>query len=206
MIIKMSWQAGALALLLIHGSEAQERPAVMVDISACIDLPSSAARTACYEALADEARARRSAAGALSSSTLAVEPEPAARQGVATSVDNKRTDGTHHVESSDATGTDIESRAVANFGTSVSKPIASLVDGEEGQAELRDRIAELGEREPGRMLITLASGQVWYQSFSGRINLRKGMDVRIYPSPLGSSFRLAGTEGNTGFIQVKRVK
>src|SRR5690606_31006763 len=91
---------------------------------------------------------------------------------------------------------------VDDFGK-VSAGQAQVIADSAGTQELHDTIAGLQEREPGRWLITLESGQVWYQTNSGRIRLRKGMEVRIYPSPLGGSFRLAGTDSTTGFVQVQ---
>lgn len=69
----------------------------------------------------------------------------------------------------------------------------------------RDRIVDLREREPGKWLITLESGQQWYQVESKRYALGKGMDVRIYPGLFGSSWRLSADELK-GFVQVQRVK
>lgn len=69
----------------------------------------------------------------------------------------------------------------------------------------RDRIVDLREREPGKWLITLESGQQWYQVESKRYALGKGMDVRIYPGLFGSSWRLSADELK-GFVQVRRVK
>jgi hypothetical protein len=67
-------------------------------------------------------------------------------------------------------------------------------------------ITDLRQREPNRWLITLESGQTWYQSNSERFRLVKGMAVKIYPSPLHGSWRLARDDGKeTGFIQVQRV-
>lgn len=187
---RANWYLGAVALAIgvISNSQAQDRPAVMVDISACIDLPSRAARNTCYEEVADVARALRDPGPSQPPAAAAVEPRRAAAPEVS------------------AAPAETAGNAVASFGTATPAEAASVVDGAEGEAELHDRITDLQEREPGRWLITLASGQVWYQSNSGRIRLRKDMEVRIYPSPLGGSFRLAGIEGSTGFIQVTRVK
>lgn len=192
MTTKANCYLGAIALAIgVIGNsqaQAQDRPAVLVDISACIELPSRAARNTCYEAVADEARALRIPVATEPPATAVVEQVPAAPPLLS------------------AAPRETADKAVENFGTSTPAEAASVVDGAEGQAELHDRITNLQEREPGRWLITLASGQVWYQSNSRRIRLRKDMEVRIYPSPLGGSFRLAGIEGSTGFIQVTRVK
>jgi hypothetical protein len=46
---------------------------------------------------------------------------------------------------------------------------------------------------------------VWQQSFTGSYNLREGMDVRIYRSKWGASYRLSA-QGLNGFIQVERIR
>lgn len=69
----------------------------------------------------------------------------------------------------------------------------------------RDKITELREREPGRFLITLASGQQWLQVESKRYRMRTGQDVRIYPGLFSGSWRMSA-DGINGFIQVERIK
>ncbi len=93
--------------------------------------------------------------------------------------------------------------AVSEFGLESSK--AEIASNDDGDAELHDTIAELEEREPGRWLVTLVSGQVWYQETTGRVRLKKGMKVRLYPSSFGKSYRLAADEINA-VIQVRRIK
>ena len=58
---------------------------------------------------------------------------------------------------------------------------------------------------PGEGFIDVDGGQVWYQINSKRFRLREGMQVRIYPSPFGGSFRLSASNMN-GFIQVRRIQ
>jgi hypothetical protein len=123
-----------------------------VDIGPCMDIKDGSERMRCYDALADEVRAR--------------------------------------------------SETVRSFGK---ESPARVVDTEEGHEELHDRIEALRMNPPGRWIVTLASGQVWRQSFTGSYNLRKGMDVRIYRSKWGNSYRLSA-QGLNGFIQVERVK
>lgn len=97
----------------------------------------------------------------------------------------------------------VNDEALAAFGRAATPQV---VQDENGQDELLDRIVDMREREPGRWLFTLASGQRWIQTNSGRIPLRKGMDVRIYPSPLGGSYRMAAQSEGRGFVQVQRVE
>lgn len=102
---------------------------------------------------------------------------------------------------------DAAAAQVQAFGRSDPATAARVQNNADGEAELFDEIVELRERVPGRYLFTLASGQVWYQDNSQRMRLRKGMRVRIYPSPLGGSWRMARADGEqSGFVQVTRVE
>jgi hypothetical protein len=191
-------QAIAAVMLLTIGNRpfaAQEVPAqVMVNIAPCIAIAGEDARLACFDALvADSVDADPASGSVVSASpptpvTVATPaPVPVLRVPESTTA---------------ASGPD----AVESFG--VQTPEGARVQANtEGDMVLYDRIAKVEEREPGRWLITLASGQRWYQSNSQRLRLRVGMDVRIYPSPLGGSFRMARNDGeSTGFIQVSRVQ
>ncbi len=89
-----------------------------------------------------------------------------------------------------------------NFGRgSTSK----VIENAEGQEELIDVVTELTQAKPNMWLIRLASGQVWRQTHSRRYNLRKGDEVRIYPTQWGENYRLE-TERLSGFIQMLRVE
>lgn len=92
---------------------------------------------------------------------------------------------------------------IQEFGKQAPGP--RLVKDSEGGTELIDYISALQQREPDRWLITLASGQVWYQLNSKRYRLREGMEIKIYPSPLKGSYRLSARNVN-GFIQVERIR
>jgi len=82
---------------------------------------------------------------------------------------------------------------------------ARVLETDDGEKELVDLVARLDEKVPNQWEITLESGQVWYQINSKRFRLREGMQVRIYPSPFGGSFRLSASNMN-GFIQVRRIQ
>ncbi len=94
----------------------------------------------------------------------------------------------------------VEENAVESFGRE-----ARVVVNMDGQDELQDVITELLEANPNMWLIRLASGQVWRQTHSKRLNLREGDAVRIYPSRWGENYRLQ-TPRLSGFIQVLRVE
>lgn len=171
---------------------------VLVDISTCMSIPTGAEKYACYERLETAARALQSTPIGSAPQTTAVPPVP-------------RTPATPPAAPRAATpeqppAPPSPDEAVATFGTSTPST-ARVLTSTDGEQELHDRITDLQEREPGRYVITLASGQVWYQTNSQRMRLRKDMNVRIYPSPLGGSYRMARDDGaETGFVQVERLK
>lgn len=94
----------------------------------------------------------------------------------------------------------VDENALESFGRE-----ARVVVNMDGQDELQDVITELLEANPNMWLIRLASGQVWRQTHSKRLNLREGDAVRIYPSRWGENYRLQ-TPRLSGFIQVLRVE
>lgn len=178
-----------LLLAAVNGALAQDTSSVFVDIAPCMNLVVSAERHACYDRLEASVRDVRQRAVPSSATTTFPAPLPA-----------------HVVEQPAADTAPVPAPSVETFGNQT-PALGKVVANEAGEQELHDTITGLHEREPDRWLITLASGQVWYQTNSSRTRLREGMAVRIFPSPLGGSWRLAGAEGNTtGFIQVKRVE
>lgn len=75
-----------------------------------------------------------------------------------------------------------------------------------GNAErFAGEIAALREIQPGRLEITLVSGEVWRQTSSDRYPLRVGHAVEIYPTRFGGYFRLTAP-ALRGFVQVERVR
>jgi hypothetical protein len=80
-----------------------------------------------------------------------------------------------------------------------------IVVNEDGKDELHDVIADLERIRSNLWEITLVSGQVWRQTHVRRFNLRKGDQVKIYPTAWGDNYRLE-VEGLSGFIQVGRMK
>ncbi len=167
-----------LTLLALSAGTLQAQDAVFVDIAPCLMLELHATRMACYEDLDAAVRAARPA----SATVQATEPQaPVVAQPAPAS----------------ATPVDPTPAAVIESFGNQTPVTARVLANEAGEQELLDTITGLREREPGRWLITLASGQVWYQTNSARIRLREGMEVRIYPSPLGGSFRMAGPTAAT---------
>jgi hypothetical protein len=66
-------------------------------------------------------------------------------------------------------------------------------------------ITAIRERLPNAYVITLDNGQVWQQVQPEAYPLRPGLDVRIYPTDWGNSYRLIGA-GTGRHIQVRRVR
>jgi hypothetical protein len=172
---------------------AQPARQILVDIAPCVGLASAVERLDCYDRLGRVAGQAEPAAdsnlpAAAVPPASALTPEPLAQAAAAP-----------EAESPEA--------QVTEFGRNSPAAEARVLVNAEGGQELLDEIVELRERVPGRWLITLASGQVWYQDNSQRMRLRKGMQVRIYPSPLGGAWRMARADGGqSGFIQVSRIE
>jgi len=97
---------------------------------------------------------------------------------------------------------ELASDRLENFGRGTT---GKVIVNAEGQEELIDVVTELTMAKPNMWLIRLASGQVWRQTHSRRYNLRKGDEVRIYPTQWGENYRLE-TERLSGFIQMLRVE
>jgi hypothetical protein len=194
----------ALILLSYPGVNAfsQNTGPMLVDIQPCVNISDHLARLTCYDQL-----------GAATANQLEVNAQqPVLPQtGELVESDTAVEDA---VESVDLTATDVSgsalnegqnTQAIADFGRQ-NNPTARLIQTEDGQQEMLDRIVAMSQREPNKWLITLESGQVWYQTNSARTRLRIGDDVRIYLSPLGSSYRMAKVDSQSGFIQVHRVE
>lgn len=66
-------------------------------------------------------------------------------------------------------------------------------------------ISAIRERLPSSYVITLDNGQIWEQVEPKKYPLRPGLEVRIYPTKWGGSYRLSGVDSG-GHIQVRRVQ
>ena len=202
--IRMSASALLMTLAVVSHVQAQSSTPVIVDIAPCMTLTVNAARYACYDRVAAAAREGGS------TPALTTAPPPVAPATVPADVPaNVPASPPQAADASAPPPVQTTATSVEAFGQlSPSETRAAQVRANSGgEEELHDRIASVQQREPNRWLITLESGQVWYQSNSQRFRLVKGMAVRIYPSPLRGSYRLARDDGKeTGFIQVERVK
>ncbi len=66
-------------------------------------------------------------------------------------------------------------------------------------------ITAIRERIPDSYVITLDNGQIREQAAPKRYPLRPGLEVRLYATNWGKSYRLTGL-GSGGHIQVRRVR
>jgi hypothetical protein len=73
------------------------------------------------------------------------------------------------------------------------------------QEELVSTVMAINNREPHKLQITLANGQVWKQSIAKYFWIEENDTVRITQSRWGKSFRLT-RDGKPGFIQVLRLR
>jgi len=76
---------------------------------------------------------------------------------------------------------------------------------QQDEAEYFGTITALQERLPNAWVITLDNGQIWQQVQPEAYPLRAGLEVRIYPTNWGDSYRLIGA-GTGRHIQVRRVR
>jgi hypothetical protein len=197
------------------------------DISRCVSLEDDQARLACFDAATAHMRSatRDAAESAVTDATsedtvFSASPGPeeadeSARRRFSfvrlprlfgRDNDNNDAESSSTDERNDTASLDEQTpeaeRAVTDFGRSR----ASVEESADGNGILHDRIAKLEERQPGQYLITLESGQVWYQTITNSyLKLRKGMDVEISLSTFGSSYHLSA-KGAKGFIQVRRIE
>lgn len=182
----------------------QQAGSLLVDIAPCVGLASALERLDCYDALGRAAAPEP----AITSTAPPAAAVPPASTGRDRGTDAPSAAAAEPVaEEAVAPEALAPDTAVAGFGRNTPAADARVLVNSEGGQELLDEIVDLRERVPGRWLITLASGQVWYQDNSQRMRLRKGMQVRIYPSPLGGSWRMARADGEqSGFVQVSRIQ
>lgn len=190
--------AAVCTLIALMAFQAQAQTAgVYVDIGPCMAMESDEERYACYDLL--EAQIRAAQTREVSLPTVSIPRNTRQQQAPVNEVVDAVEDSANTVETIDGFGRESVST------TRNREASARVLETEEGDNELVDTVTNLDERIPNQWEITLASGQVWHQINSKRYRLREGMEVRIYPSPFGGSFRLTAANVN-GFIQVRRVQ
>ena len=175
---------------------AQPEQRLMVDVGPCVNIQSTLERFECYESRVDAAR----------NDGDSVATTPAQRESSETVIPTPRAQQTQQStqQPSQQAGTSSRNRSVIDE-SSFGLPEPREQQREAKQQELRSTITALRETVPNSYLITLENNQVWRQMRPERYRIQVGHDVRIYPSPFGSSFRLSADELR-GFIQVERVE
>ena len=193
----------ALFAFLTTGAFAQGA-SVYVDIGPCMAMDTDAQRYACYDLLEDQIRAAQTRQTELPVLSIPRNTRQSQEQVQAAPAPQS-------VEQVVESDSGPESDAVGEFGLEAAttasnrEATARVLESDDGAQELVDTITKLDERVLNQWEVTLASGQVWQQINSKRYRLREGMEVRIYASPFGGSFRLSATNLN-GFIQVRRIQ
>ncbi len=150
---------------------------VTVDVGECIDLESAEDRLACYEAQVDAALEERDA------------PDPDERVAVTQDgeVDEDRSAG-------DEAPTSRERRTAEQSQ-----------EPEAAEGQYFGTITAIRERLPDSYIITLDNGEIWEQVAPKWYPLRPGLEVRIYQSIWGNSYRLSAVD-LSGYIQVRKVR
>ena len=173
---------------------------VYVDIGPCMGISENAIRYACYDQLEEQIRAAQARESELPVVSIQRNIRATQQQEVADAAEENDSNGDNDQQSV-VEGFGRQSPAISNARVENARVLAN----EDGEQELVDTISALRERLPSQWEVTLAGGQVWHQVNSKAYRLREGMEIRIYPSPFGGSFRLSATNLN-GFIQVRRVQ
>lgn len=156
-----------------------------VDVRDCVKLESAAERIACFGAQVDAAIEERGTAESDDASAVIQDGE----------ADRGRTTGGETL-----TGPEERAR-----GSAETRAVDESRESEAAEDEYRGTIAAIRERMPWSYVITLENGQIWEQVRPKKYPLRPGLEVRIYPTSWGQSYRLSG-ESTGGYIQVRRVR
>jgi len=172
------------ALWSAQPAQAQERGEVTVDVERCLDIQSAEERQACFAAQVDQVLQERSQAGA---------------RAEAPDVERER-------ERDIQRERDVERDRQAERESRSRDSAASASREDEADAqEYFGKVVEIREYKPSAYVITLDNGQVWQQTEPKRYPLRPGLEVRIYSTQWGKSYRMAGVDSG-GHIQVRRLR
>jgi hypothetical protein len=188
--------AGIAALLAVEPALGEESRAVTVDVGRCLELESAAARRDCFAAQVDEVLEERATAESDRGSAIIEESESLESESLRDPAD---------VEQQNS-ATEPPARRERRRQRVAEAPAADARQPAEAEREeFFGTIREFEERLPNAYLITLEDGQVWQQVQPEMYPLRPGLEVRIYSTNWGESYRLIGT-GIGRYIQVRRVR
>jgi hypothetical protein len=187
-----------VVLLLTMSQPFAQTASVIVDIGPCLAMDTDTDRYSCYDRLEAQVRATQVFEVEQNVPVVSIRRNTEQnKQQVGVIADEERTPISTEVEDF---GKEEDPQAAFRRETN-----ARVLSSEEGDQLLVDTIFSTVEIIPDQWEVTLSSGQVWRQVNSKKYRLREGMEVRVYPSPFGGSFRLSAS-GVNGFIQVRRVQ
>jgi hypothetical protein len=181
----------AAALALGPPARGQESGGVTIDVSDCVELEKPGERLDCFERQLEAQRQAAPAADAGGSPSAAAGAPASTAASPAPARDSARS----AIPAPDAVET-------------VRDPRGRRARQEAAEAPGREIVAvvtELRETVPNTWTITLDNGQVWRQTPPKFYPLRPGIEVRLYPTGWGDSYRLTVAEQKS-FIQVQRVR
>ena len=184
---------------------AQDSATVTVDIGDCVELESAAARLECFGSQVD---AVLEAQGAAVPEEPPAVPEVSAAGPDAGSSDESLSQRERRAQreaasraAGDPAAGDRSTGDRAVGDRAAGQPSVSQA----AEGEYFGTIVDFRERIPFSYVITLDNGQVWEQVEPKKYPLRPGLEVRIYPTKWGKTYRLSG-EGTGGYIRVRRVQ
>lgn len=170
------------ALVVVAGTPAAAFADALYDeIRVCRSLPSDEARLACYDAAADRAG---------TATPAAADPPPVAATPPSTESTAARP-AASSASAAPATAVAPAAAAVSQedlFGKNA-KEVQRTVEEATGTASvdsLRARVTNLQQAAPDKVVISLDNGQVWRQTTSSNLRLRKGDEIEIERGALGS--------------------
>lgn len=170
--------------ILLAAANTQAQADLRNRLHECAEVANVLERLACYDEIAND-----------DSATPAQQPTPATSSPVVTRP--PASPPPQPVIEAEPAGED----DTADFGQAQ----ARIETTDAGEKALVDTITEVKALDATKVLITLASGQVWRQTVGKRFLLREGDTVRITPSAWGEEYRLY-VDGKRGFIQVRRAR
>jgi hypothetical protein len=165
------------SFLIAHAAVGQGGASVVVDVAECVSIVADDERFACYERRVAESTPPTSGASLDPPETGTLEERRSAR-------DAERLQAREERAQRKATREDSPGAEETGFTSS---------------------ITQLRETVPNAWLVALDNGEVWEQTDPKPYRLREGMQVRIYASAWGSSYRLTAPELN-GFIRVRQKR
>lgn len=192
--------AGIAALLVAQPALSEESRTVTVDVGRCFELESAAARRDCFAAQVDEVLEEHAAAESDRRSAISEEPKSPEPE----SLESESLRDPADIEQQ-GSATEPPARRERRRQRVAEESAAARHDGDAEREEFFGTIKDIEERLPNAYLITLEDGQVWQQVQPQMYPLRPGLEVRIYSTNWGESYRLVGT-GIGRYIQVRRVQ